>query len=174
MVAAWPDYTINFDTSNPDFPKATFPNASNAVNVTNYENYELDEMLLEAGKTDERLLTPRFNITIPYARWAGDNFIKFGGKLRARTKARDIRSQTFGAYRETSNLYPGMGAPLNLVTISDDFRETNLLNQGYELNNMPSAQALRDFYEFYPQFFIFDRNESRKNSYNQELQCGVQ
>jgi TonB-dependent receptor len=160
--------TISFDTTDQDFPRATFPNETNAVNVMDYERYELDEMLIEAGNTGERLFTPRLNLTVPYQSGFGNGYLKFGGKLRARTKERDIRSQTFGAYRETSTLYPGMGGPLNLVTASDDFRETNLLNQGYVLEYMPSAKVMRDFYEFYPQFFIFDRNESRKNSYNND------
>ncbi len=160
---------IDFDVSDPEYPRATFPNESNAGNATDYENFELDEMLLETSETREELLTPRFNITIPYALNNGqDGYFKFGAKLRSRTKRRDIRSQTFGAYREESILYPGTGAPLNLVTASDDFHETDLLNQGYELQFMPSANILRDFYEFYPQYFIFDRNESRKNSYNQD------
>lgn len=158
---------INFDVSDPDYPRATFPVASNAVNATDYENFELDEMLLESGLTTERLLTPRVNIKIPY-QWKGSGFLKFGAKLRARQKERDIRSQSLGAYRQTSTLYPGEGGVLNLITASDDFVEKDLLNQGYTLMRMPSADAIKDFYEFYPQFFIFDRNESRKNSYNQD------
>ncbi|MEM1320486.1 MAG: TonB-dependent receptor [Bacteroidota bacterium] len=158
---------INFDVSDPEYPRATFPVETNAGNATDYENFELDEMLLESGRTQERLWTPRLNIKLPYE-MMGEGYVKFGGKLRARTKERDLRSQSFGAYRETSNLYPGTGDPLNLITASDDFRETNLLNQGYTLEQMPSATAIRDFYEFFPQFFIFDRNETRKNSYNQD------
>ncbi len=161
--------TIDFDTSDPEYPKATFPIESNAGNATDYENFELDEMIIENSDTREDLWTPRFNIQIPYAFNNGqEGFLKFGGKLRARVKERNIVSQTFGAYNETSRLYPGMGAPLNLVTASDDFREDDLLGEGYVLEFMPSADVMRDFYEFYPQFFIFDRNETRKNSYNQD------
>ncbi len=161
--------TISFDVSDPDYPMATFPNENNAGNATDYENFELDEMLLEEAHTEEDLWTPRLNLTIPYTFNNGqEGYLKFGGKIRVRVKERDIRSQTFGAYREESILYPGTGAPLNLVTITDGFYEDNLLNQGYVLEFMPGPQEMRDFYEFYPQFFIFDRNESRKNSYNQD------
>ncbi len=159
---------INFDTSDPEYPRATFPVASNAGNATDFENFELDEMLIEAGLTEEVLFTPRFNLKLPYFTGGSNGYFKFGAKLRSRTKQRDIRSQTFAAYRETSNLYPGTGDPLNLVTASDGFRATNLLNQGYTMEYMPSAQIMLDFYEFFPQFFIFDRNETRKNSYNQD------
>ena len=159
---------INFDVSDPEYPRATFPIESNAGNATDFENFELDEMLIEAGLTREELFTPRFNLKIPYFMGANEGYFKFGAKLRSRTKTRDIRSQTFAAYRETSNLYPGTGDPLNLLTASDGFRETNLLNQGYTIEYMPSAEVMLDFYEFFPQFFIFDRNETRKNSYNQD------
>ena len=161
--------TINFDTSDPEYPRATFPMESNAANATNYANFDLDEMLIEDADTQEDLYTPRVNVTIPYELNNGqDGYLKFGGKIRSRVKTQDIRNQTFGAYREESILYPGMGAPLNLETAVDDFYEDNLLNQGYVLQNMPSADIMLDFYEFYPQFFIFSRNETRKNSYNQD------
>jgi len=161
--------TINFDTTDPEFPRATFPTPSNAENATDYENFDLDEMILETTDSREFLFTPRINIKFPYQLANGqDGYFKFGGKIRSRRKRFDVRSQTFGAYNETSRLYPGMGAPLNLVTASDDFREDNLLNEGYVLEFMPSADVMRDFYEFYPQFFIFNRNETRKNSYNED------
>lgn len=161
--------TISFDTSDPDYPRATFPVSTNAGNATDFENFDLDEMLIESSNSKEFLWTPRFNVTLPYEFNNGQNgYFKFGGKLRSRRKSFDVRSQTFGAYSETSRLYPGTGAPLNLLTASDDFRETNLLNQGYVMEFMPSAQVMLDFYEFYPQFFIFDRNETRKNSYNED------
>ena len=158
---------IDFDVSDPDYPRATFPNPTNAGNATDYENFELDQMLLETSDSKEVLLTPRINFTIDYDLGNGqDGYLKFGAKARIRDKTNDVRSQTFGAYNEQSTLYPGLGAPLNLASIRDDFYEDNLLNKGYELTFIPDAQQLRDFYEFYPQYFIFDRNESRKNSYN--------
>ncbi len=162
---------ISFDDTDPDFPRATFPSATNAPNATDFENFNLEELLLETTQVEERLFTPRINITIPYELNGGQNgYVKFGGKIRSRTKTQNIRSQTFGAYSETSRLYPGTGAPLNLLTASDDFRTDDLLGRGYTMQSMPSASVLRDFYEFYPQFFIIDRNSTRKNSYNQDYE----
>lgn len=161
--------TINFDTTDPDYPRATYPNPDNAVNVTNYANYDLDEMQLENRISEEQLFTPRINLSLPYETPNGQSgYFKIGGKIRSRTKRQDIRNLTLGAYNETSILYPGTGAPLNLETAVDDFQEDNLLNQGYALNNMPSPSVLRDFYEFNSQYFIQSRNETRKNSYNQD------
>ena len=114
-------------------------------------------------------LPPRFNVTIPYDFTNDqDGYLKFGGKIRSRVKTQDIVNQTFGAYRETSRLYPGSGAPLNLTTAVDNFYEGNLLNQGYILQNMPSPDVMKEFYEFQPQYFILDRNALRSNSYNQD------
>ncbi len=160
---------IDFDTSDPDYPRATFPVASNAVNATDFENFELDEMQFEESNTREDLFTPRINVTFPYEFTSGqDGYLKFGGKIRSRIKTQDIVNQTFGAYRETSRLYPGTGAPLNLTTAVDGFYEDDLLGQGYVLQNMPSPEVMKDFYEFQPQYFIFDRNATRSNSYNQD------
>ncbi len=159
---------IDFDDSDPDFPRATFPNPNNASNATDYENFELDEMLFENRDVSETLLTPRFNIEIPYATNNSEGFVKFGAKLRTRKKESDVRTQAIGAFRETSNLYPGTADPFNLVVASDGFLEDDLLGEGYRLEFIPSADVILDYYEFWPQFFIFDRNESRKSSYNSD------
>ena len=161
--------TIDFDTEDPEYPRATFPSETNGKNATAFGEFELDEMLLENSDVQEELLTPRLNIEIPYTLNNGqDGYFKFGGKIRSRVKEQDIRSQTFGAYNQESRIYPGLGGELNLETASDDFYVDNLLNQGYELQFMPSADVMQDFYEFYPQYFIFNRNDTRKNSYNQD------
>ena len=163
--------TIDFDTSDPDYPRATFPNEINARNATDFENFEMDEMQFESSLSTEDLFTPRVNITVPYEFGTNqDGYLKFGGKIRSRVKSQDVRNLTLGAYNETSRIYPGTGDPLNLVTASDGFFEDNLLGQGYVLQNMPSPGRLRDFYEFFPQFFIINRNETRKNTYNQDYE----
>ncbi len=160
---------IDFDLSDPEYPRATFPNPSSADNATDFENFELDEMQLEDSNVEEFLFTPRINIQIPYALSnKQDGYLKFGGKIRSRTKEQKVENTTLGAYFETSNIYPGEGEPLNLAIASDDFREDNLLNQGYVLEYMPSKDILLDHYEFNKQFYIFNRNEFRKNSFNQD------
>ncbi len=160
---------ITFDNSNPEYPMATYPNPSNAGNATDYENFDLDEMQLEESSVEEVLFTPRVNIQIPYAFNNGqDGYLKFGGKIRSRTKKRDVQNTTLGAYFETSNIYPGEGEPMNLSIASDGFREDNFLNQGYLLEFMPSPDNMLSHYEFNKQFYILNRNEFRKNSYNQD------
>ena len=163
---------IDFDISDPEFPRATFPNPSNAVNATNYEEFELDDITFEETEISDINVTPRINITLPYTLKNGDDgYFKFGGKIRYKEKERDIRTQEFGAYFENSSIYPGVGPPLNLVTMDDGFREDNLLNEGYSLTNMPSESLLRDFFEFYPQHFIFDRNATRVQSFGEDYKA---
>lgn len=163
--------TINFDVEDPEYPRVEFPNESNAFNATNYSEFEMDELVFSNISTREILYTPRINIKLPYTFNTGHRgYIKFGGKVRSRSKIRDVRSQVLGAYRQTSTLYPGTGEPFGLGVASDDFKEENLLNQGYLLEEMPSPQNIRDFYEFNSQYFILNRNETRKNSFNNDYQ----
>ncbi|MBX2874491.1 MAG: TonB-dependent receptor [Saprospiraceae bacterium] len=163
---------ISFDTSDPNYPRAQFPNENNADNATDFANFELDELMFEESTIRDVNITPRVNLTVPYKLASGDSgYFKFGGKIRHKEKERDIRSQEFGAYFENSSIYPGEGPPLNLETIGADFLETDLLNQGYELSYMPSADQLRDFYEFYPQHFIFDRNATRVQSFGEDYKA---
>ncbi len=163
---------IDFDFTDPDYPVATFPNPDNADNATDYENFELDELVFENSSVKDINFTPRINLKIPYD-FGGNHsgYFKMGGKIRAKDKSRDIKTQEFGAFFETSSLYPGEAPPVNLVTMADDFVDNNLLDQGYELTNMPSATKLRDFFEFYPQHFIFDRNATRTSSFGEDYKA---
>jgi TonB-dependent receptor len=163
---------INFDQSDPKYPRATFPNPSNAGNATNYAGFELDELLLEKTLINDRNITPRVNLQIPLSLFAqSKGYLKFGGKIRMKEKSRDINSQVFGAYFEESTVYPGVGPELSLATVNDGFVEGDLLGQGYRLEHMPSAQLLREFYEYYPQHFIFDRTGTRSQSFGEDYEA---
>ncbi|MDX1942256.1 MAG: TonB-dependent receptor [Saprospiraceae bacterium] len=163
---------IRFDNTDPDYPRATFPNPNNAGNATDYDNFELDELLFEESETRDVNITPRINITLPYDfSNVNKGYFKFGGKIRMKEKERNIQSQQFGAYFEQTAQYPGVGPKLSLASVNDGFRDENLLDQGYLLEYMPSADKLRDFYEFYPQHFIFDRNATRTQSFGEDYKA---
>ena len=163
---------IEIDRTDPDYPRVQFPNPSNADNATDFENFELDELLFEESEVRDINITPRLNITFPYELGEGQKgYFKFGGKIRRKEKERDIVSQEYAAYFENSSIYPGEGPPLNLNTVDGGFREDNLLNQGYQLSHMPSAGILRDFFEFYPQHFIFDRNATKTQSFGEDYKA---
>lgn len=161
---------IDFDLSDEEYPRATFPNANNAGNATAYDRFEMDELLLERSKIKDENITPRINIEIPYSLTGKENgYLKFGGKMRSKKKTRDINSQVYGAYFAESSIYPGVGPDLSLATVDDGFYEDNLLGKNYLLQAMPSADQMRDFFEFYPQHFIFDRTESRTESFGEDF-----
>lgn len=161
--------TIDFDLDDPDWPVAGFPNPNDSTNAFDFVRYEMDELIFEESLVTDENIATRINFQIPYALGESNSgFFKFGGKYRTKHKERDIKNQTFGAYRETSRLYPGEGPPLNLETVGDNFYEGNLLNQGYVIESLPSIEKVRDFYELYPQFFVYDRNDTRINSVGED------
>ncbi len=164
--------TVDFDLDDPDRPVAGFPRPQDSVNAFNFIEYEMDELTFEESLVTDENLAARLNIQIPYVfNEAHGGFVKFGGKIRSKDKERDIKNQTFGAYFETSNIYPGEGPPLNLTTVDDGFYEGNLLNKGYELTSIPSIELTREFYEAYPQFFIFDRSTTRITSFGEDYKA---
>lgn len=161
---------IKFDLSDPHYPLPTFPNPENAENAYDYEHFELDELLFSSQKTTDENFTAKLNLEIPYSAGNyGKGYVKFGGKTRFKRKDRDVRAIEYGAFNETSNIYPGQAPPLSLITINDGFVEPALLEKDdYRLDYMPSPTMLRDFYEFYPQFFIISRDESREATFNED------
>lgn len=167
-----PALIVRFNQDDPNYPRAEIPNDAQRANAVDYDNYTLKDLLFENRSTKDVNITPRINFTIPYTLGTNNSgYVKFGGKIRAKDKNRDIRSQQYGAYFPTSTTYPGQGAKLSLTTINDGFRDDNLLNQNYLLDFIPSPSKLRDFFEFYPQFFIYDRNATRTQSFGEDYEA---
>ncbi len=162
---------IQFDKSNPNFPRASFPSILNSSNANNYATYFMDELLFRSGKVNDVNLTPRVNMEIPFTYKEVKGYFKVGGKIRHKEKSRDNFAQNFGSYRTTSNLYPGTGPELNLLTITDNFEDNNLLNRGYVMNNMPSYENLALFYEQNPQFFILDRLATTQQNFGEDYKA---
>lgn len=160
---------IKFDLENPNYPRPYFPDPENSTNATDWANYDMDELLLENQQTNDQNITARLNLKFPYRTKWGNGYFKTGFKMRNKFKTRDVQSMEYGAYRTTSILYPGEGPELSLATISDEFYVNDLFGKDfYELAFMPSAQKIRAIHEFYPQFFIINRNETRENSFNED------
>lgn len=164
---------IKFDVSDPDFPVATFPGDQNFENATDYENYDLDKLIFEDATSIDENIIGRVDFEIPYASSKSKNrgAFKFGTLLRFKDKSRDIRAQSYGAYREQSNLYPISGPPLNVTTVDDGFVDDNFLDRGYLLDNMPAPDLMRDFFELWPTLFIFGDEgitETRERTFAQD------
>lgn len=146
---------IRFDRSDPEYPKATFPNPDNALSATDYENFEFDKLILEEHLSEDINLNYKLNVQIPYKKGKNEGFVKFGSIIRTKDKTRNIVSQSYAAYFEQSRIYPLPGPPLTLTRVTDDFRDDNLLNQGYVMEAMPNADKMREFFEEYGNLFVF-------------------
>ena len=146
---------IRWDRSDPEYPKATYPNPVNSAQAVDYENYDLDNLLFTNELSTDINITTRFNVEIPY-KFNDDHsgFFKFGTLIRGKDKERDIRATNYGAYFQNSNIYPLPGPELNLTTVSDGFYEGDLLDQGYEMDYMPNPELMRDFFERYQSLFV--------------------
>lgn len=158
--------TMQFDVGEPNWPRIGLPNPRDSINAVNYDEYEFEELLFANGLITDHNITSKLNIEIPYQFGYQGGYIKFGGKVRLKEKERDVDANALGAYFTTSNIYPGTGPGISLPFFDDGFRETNLLDRNYAVDNIPSPQKLKDFYEFYPQFFIIDRTDSKVQSYS--------
>lgn len=163
---------MRFNFDDPEYPVIELPDSTDAFNATDYDNYELGDLLREDRKVTDLNYTPRFNLTLPYTFNAKNSgYVKFGGKVRAKNKERNIESEEFGAYFEKPLAYPDTGPKLSLTTVNDGFRDDNLLDQGYVLEYMPSPDLMRDFFEFYPHHFIYDRNATKTQSFGEDYEA---
>lgn len=164
---------VRFNFDDPDFPRAEFPNAQHAAYAVDYDHYTLNGLLFEERSVKDVNWTPRINLSIPYSLNAGNTgYIKFGGKIRAKNKARDIAAQQYAAYRELPLGYPAnAGPPLSLATVNDGFHTDDLLGAGYVLDHMPAPGPMRDFHEFYPHHFVYDRNGTKVQSIGEDYEA---
>ena len=157
---------IKFDMSNPDWPRAKFPQVDFTDNVFQYDQYEMEELLFQTVDVQDRNFTGKMNLQIPYEFNAGNGYVKFGGKVMMKDKEVDLWGQEYGNYSTSHPLYAGEPPELLISKVSDGFHTTNFLNKGYAMEAMPSPEKLREFYEFYPQFFRLDRDETREESFD--------
>jgi TonB-dependent receptor len=179
-----PDYlTIAFDNPgqaiytqidivDDEWPVIVYPNPDNASNATNYAEYEFDELRLENSEVIDENLTAKANMKFSYLTNFGMGYFKFGGKARQKVKERDIGAQIFTRY--FSEDVPGHTgtAPENLLTeLYDGFAETNLLNQNYVVDYVPSPNLTRDFLEYYPQHFYLNKNDTKDNTFSEDYKA---
>ena len=159
---------IQFDLSDPDYPRAIFPLEEDSLNALAFDEYEMEELKFHSSLITDRNVTAKLNYRIPYRMGGGIGYIKFGGKVRIKNKERDISALEYGTYRTTSRAYPGEGPELSLVTVDAGFLETNLLNQGYVVDHVPGRNKLEEFHRNYREFFIIDRDGSKTKSYGED------
>ncbi len=163
---------VKFNMDNPKFPKPYFPNPEEAENAYDYAHYEMDELLFKNEQVNDKNYTARLNVEIPARIGDNQGYFKFGGKTRLKRKTRNVEAMDLGAYFTTSNIYPGTGPDLSVLTVEDQgFSDNNLLNQGYAIDHMPSASRMKAFYEYNSQFFIIDRTATKIEGYGTDYEA---
>lgn len=164
--------SIKFDMSDPDWPRPYFPDPNNSQNAYEWDNYDLDQLLYEETKIEDENVSAKLNLTVPYTFGKlSDGEIKFGAKVRFKEKTRDNSAKSYTAYFRESNIYPGEGPKLSLITLDDGFHVTDLLGHGYEMQYMPDPHKMREFFNMYPQFFIYGgqgATESIEKTYGED------
>lgn len=163
--------TMKWDRSDPDWPRVYFPEPRDSVNATSYDTYEFEELLFEDREIIDQNITTKINFEIPFTLALNKGYFKFGGKYRNKEKERDVNAREYGGYFTDSRTYPGEGPEISLLTFTDDFTETNLLNHGYAVDYIPDPAKMRNFFEFYQQFFILDRTETKNKTYGTDYKA---
>ncbi|MGC9343502.1 MAG: carboxypeptidase-like regulatory domain-containing protein, partial [Bacteroidales bacterium] len=159
---------MKFDLTDRDWPRLILPRAIDSTNAFNYPNYEFEELLLLNSHINDRNITAKINFKIPFSIGGNEGFFKFGGKTRLKEKVRNIDADVYSAYFTTSRTYPGEGPELFFTDVVDDFSENNLLNKGYVVDYIPSSTKMYDFFQYYKQFFILDRTDTKFRSYGED------
>jgi len=164
---------MKIDKSDPDWPRVEYPDSASAVYVYAYDKYDLDNLLFKESLTTDNNITGKVNFNVPY-RFTDESqgFIQFGAKVRMKDKERNNTAIDYGAYFPNSQIYPGTGPDLSLASITDGFSDDNLLNHDYLIDYMPGAQEMRNFFEFYTQYFIIDRTETKMQTYGEDYKAG--
>lgn len=155
--------------TDPDWPIVVFPDPANASNAVDYNNYSLDQLLMQKEYVSDHNITAKLNYKFWYINEPGnEGYVKIGGKIRRKEKERDMTARSYGAYKTTSGTYPGTGPTLSVASVSDGFSDNNLLNHGYVIDNMPGVDQLTDFFDYYQQFFVIDRTESKVKNFGED------
>ena len=163
--------TMKINKNDPDWPVIYFPEPTDSTNATNYDEYELDDILFEESEIIDNNVTVKLNMKIPYKIGNSNGYFKYGGKYRTKEKVRDAQANIYDAYFTTSRTYPGEGPEISLTDFDDGFVESNLLNHDYTIDHIPDPGKVRDFFDFYSQFFILDRTDTKKHSYGTDYKA---
>lgn len=159
---------IAWDMSDTLRPRPFYP--SGEQEATAYDSYELDFLEFRNVSIIDNNITSRADIKLPYfLDFNNEGYFKFGGQVRLKEKERDVVGDAYGAYFETSNIYPGEGPPLSLETVNGGFSENALLNTDYyQLDFMPDPTMMRDFFDYYQRYFVINDRDDKTIDYAED------
>ncbi|MDX1617978.1 MAG: TonB-dependent receptor [Balneolaceae bacterium] len=149
---------IGFDRSDPDYPQFSLTSAAPAgAGVYNYGSYEFDEMADASEFTSEDHITTRLNLRKDYA--LSDDvsgFLKFGGKLRFKSKERGLNENIYGDY----------GGGTTFEDLLSDFEDDDFLFGNYAQGPglFPGVGTMNDFIDNNLSDFELDEEDSQESS----------
>lgn len=125
-----------------DFSSTEFPSFT-AENYLDNSEYEFDE--LEMGNTlaEDRNITAKFNIGIPYNINGSQGLLKFGSKVRLKDKS----------YTIVQNKYENLGGVPNLDAFEGGLLDDNFLDGEYQLNSALDVTKLISYFNQNPEQF---------------------
>lgn len=145
------DYEVNF-IAQPDALSTDFSDPQWARFSTNPEfdyldnsNYEFDELEMGDTYTEDRNITGKINIGIPYRLGENSGLFKFGGKYRAKTKDLIVVNNKYGwAGGDVS--FEGQEGDFTAEKFQGGLRDTNFLGGRYELSFAPDMGRVVRFF----------------------------
>lgn len=168
------------DLEDRNYPKIYFQSAVDSANAQNYNNYEFDELVFTQSHTSDENLTAKTDITIPIKAISNNSYLKFGAKVRYKTKERDNNSSVYGRYysnTETNQIPSNWhisefeGGDLSVATVTDGFSEDNLLGKGYLVNYTPGANEVRNYFEQNAHQFRINRVDTKYETFGQDFEA---
>ncbi|UXX77675.1 TonB-dependent receptor [Reichenbachiella carrageenanivorans] len=144
------DYEVNFigepDAINIDFqPDYPVFSTNSEFDYLDNSNYEFDE--LEAGNTysQDRNITGKVNVAVPYAIGQNQGFIKFGGKYRAKDKELEVTNNKYG-WQGGDISFNGETGDFTLDKFSGGLIDNDYLGGRYSLSAAPDMGKVMTFF----------------------------
>ncbi len=106
-------------------------------------NYEYDQLEMSNTLAEDRNLTAKFNVEIPYRTKTNPGSIKFGAKARMKEKRFSI----------TQNKYEGLGEVPNLTSFEGGLLDQNFLGGKYALGLAPNMSSMIRYFNANPSQF---------------------
>lgn len=131
------DVDMNLNLSDSDLPKYTITNPDNEY-VLNLGNYTLDALKVEENLTTDKDFTASLNIKYPYLLSGYSSDLKFGAKLRMKSKEQDDKVWEY-KWEGDDDILMGQ--------FQGDASPDNFLDGNYDLGHRMDPDKMRDFFE---------------------------
>jgi len=146
------DLNWTYDYSDNDFPLlSNFNQDYNDASL-----YYLDEYSVEDNITTDKNLAAHLDLTMPISLGQNPGELKFGGKLRNKTKDRNSNVKIYS--------WDGDDDYLLSSALDNDFDSDGYLDSKYEIGPFQKPESINDFFDSNPDSFKFEADDSRSDT----------